>query len=255
MPHHLSTSSPTFSPPPAARHYHSDLSIWLSVDPMSDKYPGVSPYTYCANNPVRLVDPDGRTVVTSEEGLEIIRKTVSSTEAQYIRLTEDGRIDKELLNQCEHNEGNIAKLKEIVNRSEIVNFVISDRFEYKTETGVETWQMGEIWINDLGPEFRIYGLYDLSTNEYGHQGQSQYPNGTGWGASVNGEYNVIINKNLSFQGKAEITGHELYGHIYLELNGYESGHMWGSSNQETNLMLKEAICASMREIQSYFNQK
>ena len=27
---------------------------------MSDKYPGVSPYTYCANNPVRLVDEDGR---------------------------------------------------------------------------------------------------------------------------------------------------------------------------------------------------
>ncbi len=25
---------------PAARHYHPTLSIWLSVDPMSDKYPG-----------------------------------------------------------------------------------------------------------------------------------------------------------------------------------------------------------------------
>ena len=43
-----------------ARYYNSDLSIWLSVDPLADKYPGVSPYTYCANNPVRLVDPDGR---------------------------------------------------------------------------------------------------------------------------------------------------------------------------------------------------
>ncbi|MBR0054576.1 MAG: hypothetical protein IJP65_04645 [Bacteroidales bacterium] len=45
---------------PAARHYHPTLSIWLSVDPMADKYPGVSPYAYCANNPVRLVDPNGR---------------------------------------------------------------------------------------------------------------------------------------------------------------------------------------------------
>ena len=42
-----------------ARYYSSDLSIWLSVDPMSDKYPSLSPYTYCANNPVRLVDPNG----------------------------------------------------------------------------------------------------------------------------------------------------------------------------------------------------
>ena len=61
-----------------ARYYDSDiLTGWLSVDPMADKYPGLSPYAYCgwtrptgadehrliefniANNPVRLVDPDG----------------------------------------------------------------------------------------------------------------------------------------------------------------------------------------------------
>ncbi len=44
-----------------ARYYDSDLSQWLSVDPMSDKYPSLSPYMYCAGNPVILVDPDGRT--------------------------------------------------------------------------------------------------------------------------------------------------------------------------------------------------
>ncbi|MEI6697265.1 MAG: putative toxin [Bacteroidota bacterium] len=32
----------------------------LSVDPMSDKYPNISPYAYCAWNPVKLVDPDGK---------------------------------------------------------------------------------------------------------------------------------------------------------------------------------------------------
>ncbi len=42
-----------------SRYYNSDLSIWLSVDPKSDKYPGVSPYVYCADNPVKLVDPNG----------------------------------------------------------------------------------------------------------------------------------------------------------------------------------------------------
>ena len=67
MPHNLSIFCFQFSPPPA-RHRHSgsagtsDLSIWLFVAPMADKYPGVSPYTYCGNNPVRLVDEDGREV-------------------------------------------------------------------------------------------------------------------------------------------------------------------------------------------------
>ena len=48
-----------------ARYYSSDLSIWLSVDPMSDKYPSLSPYTYCANNPVKLVDPNGEEIDVS----------------------------------------------------------------------------------------------------------------------------------------------------------------------------------------------
>ena len=42
-----------------SRYYSSDLSIWLSVDPMSDKYAYQSGYVYCGNNPLRVVDPNG----------------------------------------------------------------------------------------------------------------------------------------------------------------------------------------------------
>ena len=39
---------------------HELMTMWLSVDPMADKYPSISPYAYCVWNPVKLVDPDGR---------------------------------------------------------------------------------------------------------------------------------------------------------------------------------------------------
>ena len=42
-----------------ARYYDPNISIWLSVDPLSDKYPGHSPYTYALNNPVKIIDPNG----------------------------------------------------------------------------------------------------------------------------------------------------------------------------------------------------
>src|SRR5574344_2719184 len=45
-----------------ARYYDSEKIGWLSVDPMSDKYPSLSPYVYCADNPVILVDPDGKEI-------------------------------------------------------------------------------------------------------------------------------------------------------------------------------------------------
>ena len=49
-----------------ARYYNSDLSIWLSVDPMSDKYASLSPYVYCADNPIKLVDPNGDTIFVGD---------------------------------------------------------------------------------------------------------------------------------------------------------------------------------------------
>lgn len=52
--------SPQNNPFSGFRYYNSSISIWLSVDPLSDKYPGVSPYVYCGNNPVGLKDPNGR---------------------------------------------------------------------------------------------------------------------------------------------------------------------------------------------------
>ena len=47
-----------------ARYYDPSLSgLFISVDPMSDKYPNISPYAYCAWNPIKLVDPDGMEIV------------------------------------------------------------------------------------------------------------------------------------------------------------------------------------------------
>jgi len=42
-----------------ARYYNSDVSVWLSVDPMSDKHPDYTPFAYCYNNPIRFIDPIG----------------------------------------------------------------------------------------------------------------------------------------------------------------------------------------------------
>ena len=34
---------------------HELMTMWLSVDPMAGKYPGISPYAYCSWNPVKSV--------------------------------------------------------------------------------------------------------------------------------------------------------------------------------------------------------
>jgi len=32
---------------------------WPTMDPLVDKYYSISPYAYCAGNPVRYIDPTG----------------------------------------------------------------------------------------------------------------------------------------------------------------------------------------------------
>ena len=42
-----------------ARYYEPRLSLWMSTDPMSEKYFSLSAYSYCFNNPISVIDPDG----------------------------------------------------------------------------------------------------------------------------------------------------------------------------------------------------
>ena len=42
-----------------ARWYLPTLPRWTTPDPLSEKYYSISPYAYCAGNPVNLVDPTG----------------------------------------------------------------------------------------------------------------------------------------------------------------------------------------------------
>ncbi len=45
-----------------ARLYDPRTAVWLSQDPMAEKYYSISPYAYCAGNPVNLIDPDGEDI-------------------------------------------------------------------------------------------------------------------------------------------------------------------------------------------------
>ena len=45
-----------------ARYLNPMDAMWLSVDPLFEKYVGMSPYNYCAGNPVMFIDPDGKAV-------------------------------------------------------------------------------------------------------------------------------------------------------------------------------------------------
>ena len=46
-----------------ARYYDPRLSLWISTDPLQEKYPHINSYCYTANNPILFVDPDGKAII------------------------------------------------------------------------------------------------------------------------------------------------------------------------------------------------
>ena len=46
-----------------ARYYEPRLSLWMSTDPMQEKYPQHTSYLFVGSNPVNAIDPDGNKIV------------------------------------------------------------------------------------------------------------------------------------------------------------------------------------------------
>ena len=46
-----------------ARYMNPVASVWYGVDPLTEKYTNMGGYVYCAANPIKLVDPDGKKLV------------------------------------------------------------------------------------------------------------------------------------------------------------------------------------------------
>ena len=111
---------------------HELMTMWLSVDPMTNKYPSISPYAYCAWNPVKLVDPDGREFITP--GYEINEK------GELIRVIKDDKYDYFVVRQNngkrivgpKYDNGTINKGQSYARRTKKHGSVMVDRYYIKS---------------------------------------------------------------------------------------------------------------------------
>ena len=130
---------------------HELMTMWLSVDPMADKYPSISPYAYCAWNPVKLVDPDGREIgwYVDKEGTVIGKDGVDDDRIYMVNNGGDRRKIK---------DDNFSKG---VSRSELKGDVVEVPSYEARQQLKEIWQLGHDNQENAGE----YGIKIFSNDE------------------------------------------------------------------------------------------
>lgn len=140
-----------------ARNYDPALGRWMNIDPLAEKSRRWSPYSYCYNNPIVFVDPDGMFAAPPTDLYNLDGKKIGTdgvvnekkmlitdqSEAERIENTK-GNIDLSTVKSGEMLPSNIA-LKESLNvlertsdnggNSEESSLVMKDGKVLKGETG------------------------------------------------------------------------------------------------------------------------
>ena len=79
-----------------ARYHAPSTGRFMTIDPMAEKYPGISPYMYCAGNPIIFIDTDGRELklVGTQEDINrtLFHYQTGLGSAYNIQISNDGII-------------------------------------------------------------------------------------------------------------------------------------------------------------------
>ena len=87
--------------------------MWLSVDPLAEEYPQISPYSYCMWNPVKFVDPDGRKCTLSVN----YQTNTIIVSARYYASSSDSRYAQKAANFWNNQKGLTYTAKDGINYS------------------------------------------------------------------------------------------------------------------------------------------
>ncbi len=168
-----------------------DIRKWLSVDPLADKYPNISPYAYCNWNPVMLVDvtgkePNKKLMGTSAEfrllldnSTRMVGTFKGEKAAEYMRNLSNYKITKFKFEPTQTGYFNNKKGRYIYTKKggwiDMVHFLFyaGKAYKYKcsgqenpVETAISDGMMQEKMDQYISPH-SAYSYEDLPTDAFG----------------------------------------------------------------------------------------
>ena len=268
-----------------ARYYEPRLSLWMSVDPMEEKYPATSSYCFVANNPIKYFDLDGLQLwVANNEAMSLLLHTLAPEDRGYVVRDKNGFIDSKILTEgVKHsvsNSENLKSLQKIVadpdNTVRLYGLVeqydfLSVNNEKKTKifeapnrqnlyrelmegfSGDESMKAkySETLIQQgIVDEYELTG--NLGATLRPKRLTNVFPAGQ---MSMSNDVEIYIScKGTTTLEQVKTLGHELYGHTLFGISGLDPRHGGNTGRPDGNPTLEKQIIKSEMESEKNYNQ-
>ena len=182
-----------------ARYYNPRISQFYATDPLAEKYPNFSPYTYTADNPVMLVDPKGM----------FFKRKNQRKASRYLRRIER-KLDRiyKRMNRSKNNK-QIEKLKNRAKElgksmDDIIDMNNDEMVEYRfshsgTSSSSLTKENGK-WIYTISANGMANKIHEIKHG--GQVARKEMNPKTGWRYGVNDEVEAY---KAQWAWKGEIT--------------------------------------------------
>jgi RHS repeat-associated protein len=144
------------------RIYNPRLGRWMSVDPLQQKYPSLSPYNFVANSPLMFVDPDGKRIKpTNQAAKDALNTLLKANPKIEYEVSEDGVYSlKGNTIDYENLKGDAATLVKVLSSVEIVEVTVTTTSQtnndqtLQSNTDKKATTVGESGSNTTNPELK-----------------------------------------------------------------------------------------------------
>ena len=216
-----------------ARYYEPRLSLWMSTDPMEEKYPDYSTYIYAAQNPIAYSDPTGMEIrgVTKSDAEEFksdvhlilgdskfdnLRSLISLKGKKFQQIHDAALADALDGVTCSEDEmAYISLLVNTINSKEVHSIEYLKDGEEVSSSGYSDINK---YLNSIDPDSKIGDAFrkreersDGSTRYYYDDATIQTLGGEGFNVPTSkGSHSFI--RGVQDKLKAVTSAHELLGH-------------------------------------------
>ena len=175
-----------------ARMYDQQIGRWTIIDEVTDNIPGITPYNYCLNQPLKFTDPDGRWIridigfETNDDGsdklddkgqkiqkwLEIKSLDDLKTAVEKSGGNEYVKSFMDAINYLVDNGADISHIQSVIEKKnefvEVKNYGGGSAWDYNKDKNILSWNPDKGLVFQKGNDAKVAPSALMLLHEFGH---------------------------------------------------------------------------------------